>query len=174
MCVCVCINKCTYECTYVHTYVRTMETRISKILFFSSIKKKLFFSQTTLSRKSKNGLNTFRIWNKAVLTHLSISCEHYFQRTCFVVGKCSLVCLFFFKSLRSNGMKMFWFVSSLADPGAGEGDALSAGVPEVLWANAQCKQGLQRVTWSQTWGLKAQRETPHCRHPGRFLPVKTT
>lgn len=94
-----------------------METRISKIIFFSSIKKQ-FFSQTTLSRKPKNGLNTFRIWNKAMLTHLSISCEHYFQRTCFVVGKCSLVCLFFFKvcalmEWKCSGLCPLWQILEL-------------------------------------------------------------
>lgn len=47
-----------------------------------------------------------------------------------------------------NVMKMF--LSLLADPGAGEGDALPAGLPEVLWVNAQCKWGVKRVTCGQT------------------------
>lgn len=34
--------------------------------------------------------------------------------------------------------------------------------------------GVKRVTFSQTFDLKAQRETPNCCRPCHFLPVKTT
>jgi len=40
------------------------------------------------------------------------------------------------------------FASPVADPGAGEGDALPAGVPEILRAHAQCK-----CRFHQMWGV---------------------
>lgn len=167
-----------YTGTYIHTHTIhsryrrcLMEKRVSPKFFFQEHKKTVCVFQ---KRPYQGNPKTVSI---DLGSEIKL-CWHIHQSAVGIIligPVCFVVDIRVYLFLNSRTFSLHWSLSSLADPGAGEGDALSAGVPEVLWANAQCKQGLERLPWSQTIGLNAQRETPqNCRHPCLFLLVKTT